>query len=82
MDSTGTTMSADTTKGAGCSIGCRYQSRRKVSEKMFRELKDNCFCCNCEQRVMVERGEDRCPLCGFIGALSWVDGEEEEVEGE
>ncbi len=49
---------------------------------MFRELKDNCFCCNCEQRVMVERGEDRCPLCGFIGALSWVDGEEEEVEGE
>lgn len=43
-------------------------------------MKDNCFCCYCERRVLVERGADRCPLCGFIGALSWIDGEEEETE--
>lgn len=41
--------------------------------------KDNCFCCNCETKVLIPRGEDACPICNMIGALSWIDGEEQEV---
>lgn len=43
-------------------------------------MKDNVKCCNCSKRVLVKCGTSTCPLCGFNGGLSWVDGEPQEVE--
>ena len=43
-------------------------------------MKDNCFCCNCETRVLVDCGADECPICHYVGALSWIEGEPEEVD--
>jgi hypothetical protein len=43
-------------------------------------MKDNCYCCNCCTRVLVDLGADICPVCGFKGALSWIDGEPQEID--
>lgn len=37
------------------------------------EYRDDCFCNNCETHVFVERGADKCPICGAVGTLSWWD---------
>lgn len=41
---------------------------------------DNVKCCNCDFDGLVERGTDTCPNCGFSGALSWKENEEQEIE--
>ena len=43
-------------------------------------IKDNCFCCNCEHRVFVDVGTEECPVCHYVGALSWFDDTEKEVD--
>lgn len=43
-------------------------------------IMDNVFCNNCEFDGLVDLGSDVCPQCGFDGALSWKEGEEQEVE--
>jgi RecJ-like exonuclease len=40
---------------------------------------DNVKCCNCEFNGLVETGETECPICHFVGALSWIDDEEQEI---
>lgn len=45
-------------------------------------MKDNVFCCNCEFDGLVDIGSDTCPECKFDGALSWKDGEPQEMEDE
>lgn len=42
-------------------------------------MKDNVKCCNCDFVGLVETGADKCPKCGYIGALSWVEGQAQEV---
>lgn len=43
---------------------------------------DNVVCCNCNSRLLVKCGSDICPVCNADGTLAWVDGEQQEVEGE
>lgn len=41
--------------------------------------KDNVMCCNCGFNGLIDKGEEKCPKCRFVGALAWKDGEEQEV---
>ena len=43
-------------------------------------LKDYVKCCNCDAKLFVDIGEEKCPNCEFIGALAWIDPDEPEVE--
>lgn len=43
-------------------------------------MKDNVICCNCGVHILVDCGEDTCPVCGESGCLSWPEGEPQEVE--
>jgi predicted RNA-binding Zn-ribbon protein involved in translation (DUF1610 family) len=53
--------------------------RRILSKEECCMTKDNIMCCNCGFSGLVDKGEDKCPKCGFVGALAWKDGEEQEV---
>lgn len=43
-------------------------------------MKDNILCNNCGYNGLVDTGADICPECNFDGALSWKEGEAQEVE--
>lgn len=45
-------------------------------------FKDHVKCCNCETELLVDLGEDKCPNCGFVGALAWVNPDNPEVDTE
>jgi uncharacterized protein (UPF0212 family) len=34
----------------------------------------------CDTELYVEVGEEKCPKCGYIGALAWVNPDKPEVE--
>ena len=41
---------------------------------------DNVKCNNCDFKGSVPLGTEKCPCCGYVGGLAWVDGEDQEVE--
>lgn len=43
-------------------------------------VKDNVKCCNCDFKGLVDLGAEKCPKCGKEGCLSWIEGEEQEIE--
>jgi RecJ-like exonuclease len=43
-------------------------------------MKDYVKCCNCDFEGTVETGAEECPECHYIGALSWAEDHDQEVE--
>jgi len=41
---------------------------------------DHVHCNNCGQTMLLPHGADKCPICGFVGCLSWVDNEKQEAD--
>lgn len=41
---------------------------------------DYVICCNCETEMLLDRGEDVCPVCKRIGTLMWADENQERSE--
>ena len=36
-------------------------------------MNDNVKCCNCNFKLIVPLGAEKCPVCGYTGALAWLD---------
>lgn len=52
----------------------------KVAMRERSSYADFTYCINCEQFMLVNLGEETCPLCNSTGTLAWVDGQPQEVE--
>ena len=43
------------------------------------EFADYVICNDCENEMLVDIGEDICPMCGSVGTMSWIDDKTPEV---
>jgi len=48
--------------------------------KINTEFADYVFCNNCETEMLVDVGEEVCPVCGNTGTMPWIDDRTPEVE--